>query len=275
MSLLRVARIGALAIAFAQGVFGASPSLPSDQAQVLQIAREYALGYAEKLPDFICLQITSRDNFSQKLTPSVQSQGRSPVPLPLSESSGKGDRIVERLTYFNGTEKYEVISIDGNPAPPGTDHLKLVGAISAGEFGTALRDIFDSRSGTEFNWHGIRRIRGHRAYAYEFRVPKEAGIELRDVSRGADVEVGYKGLVFVDAETRQVVRMTSTLDLPSGLSITAAERSVDYEWVTIADKKYTLPVRSEVMLQNDDSRYVNRIEFKGYRKFGTESTIHY
>ena len=106
-------------------------------------------------------------------------------------------------------------------------------------------------------------------------MPRETGIEVRDAKRDADVLVGYAGFVFVDPDTQEVLRMTSTLDLPRGLSITDAERSVDYEPVIIADKKYTLPVRSEVILENEDFRYVNRIEFKDYRKFGAESTIHY
>jgi hypothetical protein len=138
-----------------------------------------------------------------------------------------------------------------------------------------LSDIFAPSSGTAFAWHGIETIRGHRAYVYDFRVPKEAGIEVRDASKNTDINVGYLGLVFVDAETRQVLRMTSDLDLPLHLSITVAKRSVDYDQVSIADKIYTLPVRSEVVLQNDDWRYENKIEFKDYRKFGSESRIRY
>jgi len=274
MSIFRTAGVGLLVIAFAEGGLSAAPVLSPDQAQVLEAARQFALGYGDRLPNFICTQITSRNSIGQKISVTVDSRGRAPTIFQQPPVLGGSDRIVERLTYFNQVENYEVVSIDGKPAP-GADHLQLTGAISAGEFGTALRDIFDRASGTKFDWHGTANLHGRSAYVYAFSVPRETGIEVRDAKRDADVLVGYAGFVFVDPDTQEVLRMTSTLDLPRGLSITDAERSVDYEPVIIADKKYTLPVRSEVILENEDFRYVNRIEFKDYRKFGAESTIHY
>jgi hypothetical protein len=274
MSWMRAAGVGLIVVACAGAGMCAAVELTPDQAQVLAAARTFALGYTDKLPNFICSQITTRASFNEKLPANIVGHGNAGPRFQQPINMGEGDRIVERLTYFNQEEKYEVVSIDGKPAPK-ADHLQLTGAISVGEFGTALRDIFRTSTGTEFDWHGVASIRGRHVYVYDFKVPKDSGIEVRDQIRNADLAVGYSGLVYVDAATGEVLRMTSSLDLPTGLSIVAAERSVDYEPVTIADKKYTLPVRSEVMLENDDSRYVNKIEFKDYRKFGAESIIHY
>lgn len=274
MGYFRAAGMGLLAVTLAPAGFGASTELSPDQAQVLDAARGYALGYAEKLPNFICTQITTRTSMSEQFTPTIQSRGRNPASIPLPIPTEGNDRIVEQLTFFNQQENYQVVSINGRPAP-GVDHLQLNGAISVGEFGSALRDVFSPSSGAQFGWHGIENLRGHHAYSFDFRVPKENGIEIRDEGTGADVLVGYAGLIFVDPDTRQVMRMTSSLELPPRLSITAANRSIDYGFVTIADKQYTLPVHSEVTLQNSQLRYTNKIEFKDYRKFGAESTIHY
>ena len=187
---------------------------------------------------------------------------------------GSIDRIVERLTYFDQEEHYEMVSINGRPAP-GVEHLQLTGATSVGEFGSALREIFSPATGTEFKWVRIMSIRGRRVYVFKFKVPKETGIEIRDVERNADVTVGYDGFVFIDAQIGTVLRVTSSLHLPPGLSIKTADRSVEYAPVTIADKTYTLPVHSEVIMQNENTRYVNEIEFTNYHKFGTESILHY
>ena len=276
MNLYRAVALALVAIAPAPSLFGSSSTPPPDQQQVLEAARQYALGYIDKLPNFICSQITTRSQYSQQMPAATAIQSRRGVPSVISPAipSDTGDRIVERLTYFNQNEKYTVETINGRPAP-NADHMHMSGAISIGEFGTALRDVFAPSSNTEFTWHETARVHGHRVYVYQFQVPKESGIEIRDSIKDKDVVAGYSGLVYVDASTNEVLRMTSDINLPPGLSITAGNRNVDYQPVTIAGKTYTLPVRSEVTLQNGDARYVNSIEFKDYRKFGAESTIHY
>jgi hypothetical protein len=130
-SYLRAACIGYLATAGVVAGLSAPSALTADQAQVLEAAREYALGYTDKLPNFICLQSTSRLSFSQKLPANIQSRSGAPAVLPQLGDSGSNDRIVERLTYFNRTENYEVVSIDGKPSPQ-ADHMQLHGVFSTG-----------------------------------------------------------------------------------------------------------------------------------------------
>ena len=57
MSIFRTAGVGLLVIAFAEGGLSAAPVLSPDQAQVLEAARQFALGYGDRLPNFICTQI--------------------------------------------------------------------------------------------------------------------------------------------------------------------------------------------------------------------------
>jgi hypothetical protein len=60
------------------------------------------------------------------------------------------DTLITKLTYFEQREDYKVISIDGKLVD--TPYEKLGGAISSGEFGTMLKEIFEPQTQTEFVW---------------------------------------------------------------------------------------------------------------------------
>jgi len=184
------------------------------------------------------------------------------------------DVIEERLTYIGKREEYEVLKMNGKPAK-GVDHLQLQGAFTAGEFGSALQDIFDPNSHTSFSWDRIEHIHGQKVYAYAFRVPQEHGANVihRDPDRQAVVP--YSGHIFVDPQTFSVLRITSTLDLPAGFPIVHADRMIEYKPIMIANKEYLLPSHSEVHIQDSARSYVNEVDFKDYHKFVAESTIHY
>lgn len=110
------------------------PPPPSTvQARVISEAREMALGYTKRLPDFICLQVTRRY---------IDPSGLEMFQLM--------DTVAERLSYFEQKEDYKLISINGNLTQ--SEFEKLGGATSTGEFGTMLREIFEPQTETEFEW---------------------------------------------------------------------------------------------------------------------------
>ena len=189
-------------------------------------------------------------------------------------STEVNDVIEERLTFIGKHEEYEGLQINGKPAK-GVDHRQLQGAFTAGEFGSALHDIFDANSHTSFTWDRIEHIHGRKVYVYAFRVPQEHGAIVihRDPDRQAVVP--YSGRVFVDPQTFSVLRITSTLDLPAGFPVVHADRMIEYKPITIANEEYLLPSHSEVHMQDVARLYVNEVDFKDYHKFVAESTIHY
>ena len=73
--------------------------------------------------------------------------------------------------------------------------------------------------------------------------------------------------MFVDKKFEQVVRITSTLDLPVDFPIKMANIAVDYKPVEIAGTSYFLPSHSEVRMKDNARLYVNEIEFRDYHKF--------
>jgi len=255
--------------------------LSTSQASILEAARNYVLDYTRNLPNFICTQITNR-------TVSISAERDSAGPPPNTitglsvETGSKGlsqsplvseDSIEEKLTYINWEEHYEVVAINGRRATK-ANHLGVGGAVSGGEFGTLLSAIFVPEAHTVFTWERTARLRGRNVHIFAFRVPKEAGMPVSHLNPDAEVVAAYTGEVFVDAETGQVLRMTShVVDLPHDFPVKQVERSVDYTPVAIEGRIYNLPSRSELQMRDSERLYVNKIDFKDYHRFTVESTI--
>ena len=276
---VRIATLFLLLAGTAGEVSSASGPLNNEQSKILESVRTTALRYTYRLPDFICTQITHRQASPQSGMNAGTgiSANQTNLGLPGANRSGLGgtnDEIEERLTYFGQKESYEVIAVDGKRVS-GVDHLQFQGAITVGEFGSALRDIFDPRSHTDFRWERKSSLHGHSVYILRFRVPKEHGNIVIDRDQRKQIVVPYSGKLFVDTKSLEVLRLTSNLELPHDFPILSVESSVEYKPTSIAGKDYILPYRSEVRLKDMWDLYVNRIDFKNYQKFTTESTIHY
>jgi hypothetical protein len=256
-----------------------APRLSPDQEKVLETARTAALQYTQTLPDFICTQTTQRE-FSSLSDPLMGLTGVSATTASSQMSAmspggaGANSLIEEKLTFFNQKESYEVTAIDGKKVS-GIDHMLFQGAISAGEFGSALNHIFNPQSHTVFTSKRMEHLHGRRAYVFGFRVPPEGGITVVYKNSGQRIIVPYRGRVSVDADSLAVLQISSRLDLPPGFPIVMGETTVDYKPVQIAGKSYNLPYRSEVRMKDTFHLFVNRIEFRNYQKFAVESTIHY
>jgi hypothetical protein len=257
------------------GSAGKDAQLSADQARVLEQARASALAYSHSLPDFICRQITHRETSSVSANAVLGAgwDGSGNARLPVTAAANSGDVIEEQLTFVGQKENYQVLTINERKA--GLKHEQLFGMISAGEFGSALTEMFDPQSQTEFTWDRMAKVRGRRVYVFGFHVPAEHGATVILRNPGRQIVVAYGGQVFVDAAELNVLEIRSSLDLPPNPSMQRGESSVEYGPVEIAGKSYNLPLHSEVLVQDKEYLYVNRIDFKNYQRFVVESTIHY
>jgi hypothetical protein len=260
-------------------LLASAPDVTPDQARVLEAVRASSLRYTENLPNFICTQITHRQTSQQfNFGASIGgvSANRSPAQLPAAAPglSGLNDVIQEKLTFFDQEEHYEVISVNGDKTT-GLAHLQLQGAISAGEFGSELHNIFDPHSKATFTWDKIATVSGRRVYVFNFRVPSQNGWIVMFRNTDSKILAAYNGHLFVDTQTLQVLRITTEIELPVGFPITMSTVEVDYKPIEIAGNTYSLPSRSEVRMKDNSRIYVNQIEFKDYHKFTVQSTIHY
>jgi hypothetical protein len=231
--------------------------------------------YTHDLPDFICTQITHRaitKSLDGNLGTGVS--GRSTIASMANSVSFSSDVIEEQLTYVGGKESYEVLTVDGKKVK-GVDHMKFAGAISEGEFGSVLVEIFDPASHTTFTWSHVANVHGRHAWVYDFLVPKDAGTSVIATDIDKEIIVSTSGQVFIDPETSEVLQMTSKLNLPANFPIHVAQRTIEYAPQDIAGKSYSLPARSLVHMEDAGHFYDNKIEFKNYHRFASESTLHF
>ena len=178
------------------------------------------------------------------------------------------------LTYRKDKgEEYNLLRVDGQPTSQSYDNLG--GSTSAGEFGAILQGIFLPESHAEFKEGSHDSLRGRDTVIYDFSVKKvNSRSQITDKSTKQSIIVGYSGSLWVDTETKMVIRIEdSSNEIPVGFPINFAEDSVDYDWVNIAGERFLLPVHAEILLGRESERHYekNVIEFRGYRKY--EGTV--
>lgn len=233
------------------------PPSSEEQAKIIDQAREYALNYTKALPNFICVQVTRRDY----------------DPTGAGNNWYHSDTITARLSY-NGTESYEVILHNDQPVANGKDMRQFGGTTSEGEFGSMLRELFEPESHTHFSWDHWATLRRRKAYVFAYDVEQQYSKYHVEADDTQSVVPAYRGLVYIDEASNAVVKIVMTPhDMPGTFPIKDISSTLDYDFETIGDQQFMLPLRSVLTSRRDHQMTKNDIEFRLYRKFGTESTI--
>jgi hypothetical protein len=239
------------------------PALPAppyeEQQKVLNEVREYAVNYSKSLPDFICLEVTRR-YYDRNYKPGSDS------------SWATLDRVAEKLSYFEQKEKYELISHNDNSLY-GKPFEGLGGAVSRGEFGSLLKEIFDPESDAEFHWERWGMLRGKLCHVYRYRVDQPHSKETVDYDNKDRVTPAYHGLIFVEKGPNVILRVTVDPEPPASFPIQDIHQVLDYSYVDISGQQFLLPLVSTVTMRHDNFGNKNDIEFRSYRKYSAEATI--
>lgn len=239
----------------------------AEAIELLERARKATLGAAETMPDYLVKQqITRSRAFGQ-------SKNWSPY-----------DRLSIAVSYRQSAgEDYKLLSVNGMPANQDQSYgMKLGGTISTGEYVSALTELFKPETRAEFQAIDTDTLRGRRAIIYEYLVKKEFSRQSLGWGQGGSLQqqtiAGYRGRIWVDRENNRVLRLEDiSTEIDAGFPITAANKIIDYDWVTINEVPHLLPSRAIVELtardrgQTEQTR--NEILFRGYRKFGAEVKI--
>jgi hypothetical protein len=229
---------------------------PAEQQRIIEEARAYALSYSKRLPDFICLQLTRRYV----------------DPTGLEIDWMKYDEIKTRLSYFEQHEDYKVISV--NEQLTERPYESLGGATSTGEFGTMLAQLFAPETKAQFSWDRHSVVGDRKVYAFRFHVPQERSRWHISYQRQREIISGYTGIVYIDKETGQVLRLAMVTDgLPRDFPIHEARTTLEYGFARIADRDYLLPRRATVRMREGKLLTRNEVEFRLYRKFTAEASI--
>lgn len=241
---------------FAASTHQANPPTQSYLDAMLVRARERALAFTNSLMNFRCAEVTDRF---------VDSRG-----------DGKWvhrDTITEALEYEDHEEHRATVS---RVEHSGDDHERgLINARMAGEFGPALKIIFDPSSHTEFQWKETDTYNGGTVQVFSYRVdPKNAAYTLR-LSGTNLAMVGQHGLLYIDDATRDVRRVTNIADgIPHDFAIRASAVAIDYDYVSINNHDYFVPVHEEFRLKfGTHTGVLQLIQFKEYRRFASQIKV--
>ena len=230
-----------------------------EQLPLLEQARHHALDFVEELPNFTVTQVVrryARPRGNQKW------ELQDTLEVELSYSGDKG-------------EKFKMLSVNG--ARTRMTYEQLGGSTSTGEFGSMLVGLFAPQSQADFKEIKNELFREHKTVVFDFRVrTPNSRSQITDKASGREIISGYQGSVWIDTESKRVLRLElSHDDIPSGFPVTVSENAVEYDWVTVAAKRYLMPVRAEMLLGGERGRYYTRnvIEMRNYHKFEADVKI--
>jgi hypothetical protein len=242
----------------------AAATLPpeAETRDLLEKTRAATLAAAEAMPDFVVKELITRA-----------------IALGHTQNWRVADHLSVAVSYrAQAGEDYKLLAVNGQP--PGDAALgywQLGGSISAGEFATQLAKIFSAESQASFRALDTDTLRNRRTIVYEYSIKKEFSSLHIEAEKRA-VITGYHGRVWIDREANRVLRLEEiTTETPADFPIKEARWLIDYDWITIGERQYLLPVQAEVissvLFKGQTYQDRNAIRFRNYQKFGSEVKI--
>ncbi|MGE5570219.1 MAG: hypothetical protein ACM3S5_14380 [Rhodospirillales bacterium] len=237
----------------------ASPPEPPRQDPLIEKARLSAAAYDEKLPNYICRQMTTR----------YQSRSRPVTWKPV-------DVISADVVYEDGREQYRNIEVNGKRTDKKFEQLG--GAWSKGEYGSVLADLFAPATAAEFRLRKNETIAGVDAAVYDFFVELPNSHWSIHVPSQV-IRPAYGGSVWIDRKNGRVMRIEmQARRLPQEFPLDTVEAAVDYHYIRLGDAtEHLLPVHAEMLTCQRDTGFCSRnaADFRNYRRFEGEATIKY
>ena len=263
---------------------GYTPPSASEAATLLASARRISLEAAKSIPDFVVKQLVTRSEARGK-TQNWQVRDRLTVAVSYRESAGG--------------EQYKLLAVNGLPsATSGAErgsYEQAGGSTTTGEFASLLIRIFSEEAATSFEAVDTDTLRGRRTIIYNFDIKKD--LARNRLLYGGDGETrmtttGLRGRIWLDRENFRVLRAEyTTTDVEPDFPIRQLEKTIDFDWVTISDKPYLLPIAAAATFtsvvpvtyierggrgkftQVETVQSRNEIRFRNYQRFGSEVKI--
>jgi hypothetical protein len=221
---------------------------------IIRDARDEAYAFSDGLPDFLVQQVTTRYTGSR------------------AKNNWRAlDVVTADVASVNGQEAYRTIKVNGRPGDP-----EKSGSWSTGEFQVTLDDILSPRTFAHFTLRGEERTANRTAWVFDLSVDQPNSHWEIVSQRGGSYFPAYRGAIWVDKETRRVLRIEQrAVDLPRNFAYDNCESTLVYGYVNIEGKSYLLPIQSENIgcLAGTGDCNRNVIEFRNYRKFSSDSNV--
>lgn len=231
---------------------GLAPST-EEVRRIVNDAAAKALAWSSAIPNFLCTETVRR------------SRNR-------NNSGWKDDDVLTvQLGSADGREYEKLVAINNRPAKVGYDSMK--GATTRGEFGAAIREVF--RPGAaDFTWDSDSTLRGRPVRVFRYSVDAaKSTFELKLPESSWQKVVAHHGLVYVDRETGEVLRLVEIASVPPDAPLRSDSETIDYDHAEIGGVRYLLPLTAEVMVTANGVQFHNEMEFHDYRKFTAESSL--
>ncbi len=225
------------------------PPTPAEVQALVESARVRALAWTDSLPNFLCIETTWHSVYSRS-----------------NGSWQPRDTAVQLMRYIDHGEDRKLVELDGRRRQL---PVQVEFAHSTGEFGGALRGIFEPAAKAQFTWQESDLLDGEPVQVLAYRVSRTTS--SLDATDGANsAMVAFHGFVWIDTATHNIRRLTETAeDIPSDVSIRAASISIDYAWITIDHHEYMLPVHGAMsVLRPYHQPELNQFAFTDYHRFG-------
>jgi hypothetical protein len=217
----------------------------SDQRKILAQVTGNALQYAAGLPDFVCTEVT-RHNVDQT-------------------GSGRYWRLAGtidgELSYTSHKSDYRILKVNGKE--DNSDHNLLGGFAPPDAFGGLLSWIFDTKFKTSFKWNSWTALEKRPTYVFAYTVPQQSS-QLAATAKARE-SVGFYGNVYIDSETKQIMRINVVGQSPPKVLVRDINFDVDYALEKIGDKEYPLPAKANFRVRDNKRLVWDEIEFRHYR----------
>jgi len=230
---------------------------PAQEDPLITKAREVSESYTETLPNYIATQNTTR-YISTTTKPSWQAQ----------------DIVSAEVIYEAGKERYRNIAVNGKKTSKSIEEIG--GSWSTGEFASVLIDVFARSTNAVFHSKGSDTLNNRATARFDFFVNQE---NSHWTVHGAaqSYRPAYKGALWIDKETARVLRIEmQSMRMPQDFPFDKVEMACDYDFVRLGTMtQFLLPVHSENLSCQRGTSICSRnaIDFRNYRKFGSESTL--
>lgn len=227
-----------------------------DPEASLQIIRSRMAAHLQQLSHYTCHVVVTR------MTRFMNNTGLNHDRIELDVAFVDGKELFSRP----GDARFDDRSIS-DIVPPGM--------ISNDAFGSHDDDVI-SGGLASFKYVGLCKKDGHSALRYNFEVLQEnSQLAVRRGSAGA--VVGYKGSLWVDAATLDILRLQWKTDhIPRSIGITSVEKSVRYEPQRIGTSDFLLAIHSELASFDELGTYrLNAVSLDRCKEFRGESVVEY
>lgn len=227
--------------------------------EIISDAREAAVNFTAELPNFLVQQVTTRYSSNT---------------IPVNWRAM--DTVTADVACVDGKEDYRNILINGRPT---AGPVERTGTWSTGEFAVTLQDILSPLTAAVFMKERQELLGSRSAYVFDLSVEESNSHWVLVGPTGRQYRPGYKGTIWIDKETRRVLRIEQRANSKQSISMPydQAESVVEYGFVNIEGKSYLLPIESENLacLRGSSNCVRNVINFQNYRKFTASSDIKY